>query len=294
MNAPTETPRIGRRSLLALAGAAAAVPATGLAAKSAPGRRFDPADPASFLQGFRKVLFADHEEAVFWWMKGTKYGIVDNVTTPFFNMEVATILRCRDLGPASFAVTSLELVYYTDLVGGELVERWQNPYTGEWLDMSYVPLGPTRIPYTVSGPQLPTELPGAKLEPHHSMGPATVVGDDVWIRNDNDSVVTRADGQGRPFRVHDWAVYHARLRDVEDGGNRSPEADVSFLDITSWPQSLKMGDRPGTRMSRCAGRKVPAFGGLPQSFRTLLERRHPEIHRDPVGALDAGPHRFER
>jgi hypothetical protein len=297
------SPPLDRRSVLTLAAAAAALPMseTVHAARGGQGagqsrsrQPFDPADPASRLQGIRKVLFANHEDLVFWWMKGSKYGIVDNVTTPFYNMEVATILRCHNEGVDRFAVTSLEIVFYTDPVTGALLERWQNPYTGEWLDMKYVPVGPTRIPYALNGPEMPKELPGARLEATHALGPVTIEGDDVWIRNDNNVVVTRTDGAGRPFLVHDWATYHARLADLENTALRSAPADVSFMDITSWPQSMRMGDRPGTRLSRCAGRKVDALGKLPVSFVALLEARFPQIARDPAAALEAGANRFER
>jgi hypothetical protein len=296
---PSPTPAFSRRTLLAAAAAAAvpaALPARTDRKTARAGRRvpFDATNPASFLRGFRRTLFAAHQDLVFWWMKGTRYGIVDNVTTPWFGMEVATILRCHDEGPENFSVTSLELVYNTDLATGELLERWQNPYTSEWLDLKYVPVGPTRIPYTTAGPELPRELPGAQIESTHVMGPATIVDDDLWIRNDTNAVVTRVDAPGPPFRVHDWATYHAQLHEIEDESIMCPAADVSFIDLTGWPRSMKMGDRPGTRMSRCAGRKVAARDALPQSFLALLERVHPAIYRDPAGALVAPANRFER
>jgi hypothetical protein len=33
---------------------------------------------------------------------------------------------------------------------------------------------------------------------------------------------------------------------------------------------------------------------MPESFRTLLQRVHPEIHRDPAAALVQPTNRFER
>jgi hypothetical protein len=291
MNGPDSL--FSRRSLLAGALVSSALAAPALAAPHVR-QAFSPAEPANRLQGLRKVLFAGHEELVFWWMKGTASGLVDSVATPLYGMEVATILRCRTQAAPAFEVTSIELVFYTDLATGALLERWQNPYTGASIDMHYVPVGPTRVVWTTSGPQMPSELPGARIESTHTLGPVTIVGDDVWIRNDSDAVVTRTDGEGRAFRVHDWATYHARLADVENDSVKCAEADVSFMDITSWPRSFQMGERPGTRLSRCAGRKVDALERLPESYLALLERTHPEIRRNPAGALEAAAHRFER
>ena len=291
--------RIDRRSLLALAAAAAlpaALPGAVASAAVEPPRHrpFNPADPSSLLAGYRKVLFSSNEELVFWWMKGTKYGMVDNVTQPFYNMEVVSIMRCHSDAADRFTVGTLEMSYYTDLASGALLDRWQNPYTSEWLDMKYVPVGPTKLTYTPSGPQMPMELPGVKIASTHAMGPVTVVGNDAWLRNDSNAVVTRTDGPGKPFLVHDWAIYHAQLTDIENEALASAPATVSFTDLTSWPRSMKMGDRAGTRMSRTVGRKVGSLAALPPSLVAILERQQPQVLRDPAAALDKPANQFDR
>jgi hypothetical protein len=283
-----------RAAVLALGGIAGLAQA----ATRAGGTRqaFDPSDPAANLRALRRMMFADHEDLVFWWMKGTKYGFVDNVSTALFGMEVATILRCRNDGPGRFVVTSLELVYYTDPERGTLLEHWQNPYTGESVDMKYAPVGPARVAWSGAGPEMPKSMGGATIESTHVMEPASVVGDDVWLRSDTNALVTRpaAANPGHGFRVHDWAIYHARLRDLEDPSIASVATDVSFVDLTDWPPSLKMGERPGTCMSRCVGRKVASLAAMPKSFLGLLGQVHPAIARDPAAALESGVNRFER
>ena len=287
-----------RRELFVLGASLSATALPASAVNPQPRLRRDSLDtnnPSSVLQACRKVLFAQHEDLVCWWMKGTKYGLVDNRATPFYGMEIATFLRCRDLSADHFEVNSLEIVYYTDLATGKLLQRWQNPYTSEWLDMKYVPMGPTRVPYSVDGPEMPRSLPGVKIDSQHRLGPPLAVGDDVWIRNDSDASVTRdSGGDGKPFLVHDWATYHASLRDIEDPAIKSAPADVSFIDLTSWPANFKMGDRVGTRMSRATGRKVDRRDAMPQSFLSLLQQQHPDIYRDPIKALESAPNRFER
>ena len=290
---------LSRRSLLAigvtLPVATSAAPTAARTGAVARRVALNLADPASVLQACRKVMFAQHEDLVCWWMKGTKYGLVENRATAFYGMEIATFLRCRNISTNQFEVNSLEIVYYTDLASGDLLERWQNPYTNEWLDMKYVPVGPAVVPYTINGPEMPKSLPGVKIESQRRMGPLTVVANDVWIRNDSDASVTRDTGNdSKPFLVHDWATYHASLGDIENPGVASAPADVSFIDLTGWPMSMKMGDRPGTRMSRAAGRKVDRRDAMPESFLALLQRKHPQIYRDPAAALLTSANRFER
>jgi hypothetical protein len=86
-------------------------------------RRFDPTSAANQLHAVRRILFADHEEPLCWWMKGIKYGMVGNVTTPLCQMEAATLQRCRHSGPNRFVVNALEIVYCTDFATGALRAR---------------------------------------------------------------------------------------------------------------------------------------------------------------------------
>ena len=58
--------------------------------------RLDLNDPIDVLRATRRVMFADHENLLVWWLKGTKYGVVDNATTALYNLEVATIFRCHN------------------------------------------------------------------------------------------------------------------------------------------------------------------------------------------------------
>lgn len=285
---------LGRRRVLG--GLAAAVAAPALAVRPAAaafGGGAQAGDPAWTFRAFRKLRFAMHEQPVFWWMKATKFGLVDSRLTPLYGMEIASIFRVKNRPDGGFTAKSLEFVYTVDPDTRELLDELINPYTGDVLPVSDVPVGPAEVEYAPSGPTLSSELPGATIDSTHDSG--VIVNDgQVWLRDDTSAVVTPTDAARAPFLVSDWATYHGRVADIEAPELASAPATVAFQAISSWQVRMRMGDRAGSMITRGSGAKVDTFEALPADFRALLKRRHPEIHADPVGALDRPPFRFER
>ena len=252
--------------------------------------------PAALRQMYRRMRFARHEQPLFWWIRAVKYGLVEQKLLPLYLMEVGTIMRCRNGSvPGRFSVTSLELVYNLDLSSGALLETWLNPYTNETIRMRPpAPLGPTRIDWTESGPQLPTELPGARLEHEYRTTPPVLERDDVFLGDESYTIATFPGTDARPFHVNDASAYHASHRELDDARRDSVACTVSFDAYSSWQRWMNMGDRPGSLISRGSGRKVDQMAQMPANFQALAQRLHPEIHRDPAGALDRPAARFER
>lgn len=279
-----------RRLLLKFCLAGAIAP--GVAAGA--GQRSSLASVEDVFQAYRKLRFALHERPLFWWIRATKYGLVDNVLTPLYGMEIASIFQTVSRPNGRFAARSLEIVYSTDHETGELLEEWTNPYTGTVVPVRHTPVGPNLLEYDLDGPKLPTELPGARLETQNVFGEAWIENDGFWIRDDNSAVVTQVDGKGQPFHVYDWATYHAALTDVLDPAIRSAPGTVSFQAVSTWQRWMGMGSRPGNLVSRGSGQKVASYEELPARFRGFFETQHPELAEDPLRALDRDAYRFER
>lgn len=276
---------LSRRRALQGLGALALAPAvvSGAAAGAARG----PVTPSFALGAFRKLRYAMHEQPLFWWIKATKYGLVDSRLTPLYGMEIATVMRVRDLGADRFAATSLEMVFSTDVTTGALLEELKNPYTGESAPVSHVPLGPTTVEYGLDGPDYPQVLPGAKLDVSHDTG-VQIEGERIWVRDDSMSVVTSTSGDRPPFVVSDWATFLGRVADIDDPSIASAPCTLSFQSISNWQARMRMGEQPGSMISRGSGAKVARYGDLPGRVRELMAQVHPDIHDDPVAAL-SGP-----
>jgi hypothetical protein len=300
---------LSRRDLLTTAAAAAGIAAAHVAplanaasrsgsrragAAAAPPRAFDPDDATQVRYALRRMHFSTSSDTFCWWMRGTRFAVIESRAVPLFEMHVGTIMRCRDAGAAGeFDVTSLEIVFNTDPATGALVEHWPNPFTGETVDLQIAPVGPNTMHYGANGAVLPTELPGSKIESVQRTGRPVVEGDDIWIDAESRATVTPNAG-GTPFRVNDLSTYRSRLSAVLDPAVAFVECDVSYNDVTSWPRWMRMGDRPGNRFARASGRKVAHYDAMPRRWREVIAERFPKIAADPAAALDLPPFRFER
>ena len=284
------THRLRRRTLLGLAGALAG----GGAYAATPNRSLD-ADRDRALINLR-LRYRSDDGAFFWWMVGTKLGQVEAETTPLFDMHVGTIGRITHKPGGAFSVTSVEVVFYTDLKTGAQLKQWQNPYTGATVEVSHGPLGPETIAFGADTRKAigPREVGGAIIDARAFDADAVVVGDDAWARTVSTVTVTQKSGTGRPFFVNEWVMYQGSAADVLAAGKPFIHARSQLHEITSWSKWMAMGTHPGNLTAKCIGAKVSAYGEMPDRWRALMSEAHPEIAKDPLGALDRPAAKLDR
>lgn len=254
----------------------------------------NPTDPEHLDFLHRKILYALDDRPVFWWKRGTKYGVIEGETIPMWDMWVFFVQRVVAHRADSFDVASLEAVYLIDQESGEPLEDYSNPYTGMSLPLPGQLMGPETQTFDKDGgPAKQSELPGISIQRTHTLGPATITGDDVWLSMDSSALVTR-DSQTRPFRVNDFETFSAKLPDILDPTQAGVSAQATLHLISSWQGWLNMGDHPGSQVTRLIAKKTFDFDDVAPELLKLLWRNHPEIAQDPVAALDRPPESFER
>lgn len=242
----------------------------------------------------RKILYALDDRPVFWWKRGTKYGVIEGDTTPMWDMWVFFVQRVTEHREDSFDVASLEAVYLIDHATGLPLDSYTNPYTGETLPLPGQLMGPETQTFDKDGgPAKQSAFPGISIQRTHTLGPATITGDDVWLSLDSSAIVTRA-SDSQPFRVNDLETFSASLTDILDPSQASVSAQATLHLISSWQGWLKMGERPGSQVTRLIAKKAFDIDDIAPELLLLLKERHPEIAENPVVALERSPESFER
>mgnify|MGYP001824295203 CR=1 FL=1 len=277
-----------RRTALGLIGGAAAAPLVRAPLAQAEMLSLDTSNPAHTLMITRKLAHTMDDDIVFWWAQLTRMFMLDKIATPLWNVHVGALLNTRDIDEhGSYETTAISMVFYTDLETGEYLRTFDNPFTGQTVDINYFPARPSKRVTSIMGPKSePPTRPGYEIISSHPMGPAWVEGDDVWVRVDD---ITRMEPEtpeaGPVFRVNDWSTYHGAVSDVANTEIRNAPATWHFNDVLSFPPWLGMGDRPGDFVSRGFGRKVSGFRAMPDRLNDLIKERHPDIYKDPAAAL---------
>ncbi len=280
-----------RRTALGVIGATAVSPylmAMGDGPTSA--LTLDASNPDDVLMIYRKLAHTMDDSVTYWWLKSTRYGLVDSKFTHMWDVHVGAMFTAQDREGGGYETTSISVVFYTHPETGKFMETFNNPYTGEEVEIGYFPPNPGKRIYTVDGsPDERDPPPGFMMVGKSPLGPAWIEGDDVWVQGDDwFRMEPKLDAEGNLFSVNDWSTYHGSLAQVADPDVKNAPATWTFRDINSWPPWMSMGDRPGNYFSRGYGRKVFSLADMPDPWRTLLSDRHPDIYSDPAAALAAG------
>ncbi len=278
-----------RRTALGVIGSAAAAPCL-MAMGDAPpaARALDVANPDDVLTIYRKLAHTMDDSVTYWWLRTTRYGLVDSAFTHMWDVHVGAMLTAETVDDnGSYETTTISVVFYTDPQTGAFMETFKNPYTGEEVEIGYFPPNPGKRLFTADGtPEERDAPPGFTMESESPLGPAWIEGGDVWVQGDDWFRMEPEQGSvGRPFSVNDWSTYHGALADVADLGVKNAPATWTFRDFNNWPPWLGMEDRPGNYVSRGHGRKVFSLADMPDTWRRLMADRHPDIYSDPAGAL---------
>lgn len=256
----------------------------------------NPANPEDihFIQ--RKLAYTYDDRLVFWYIRAVRYGLRDGIFTPFWNMHVGFVFRIEDLDEYRFRSFALGKIFYTDLKTGELLESFDNPYTGERREVQQPKLMRLSRVHGLRGVERPPTPPGetdtdgppqGKVTHNDDIGPAWIIGDDVWVNGD---IVERRElpnDHGQLVQVNDWFTSHGSLDDVANPDLKSAPSTHTFNDIntfnTPW---IGMDGIDASSVSRGFGRKSHSVQEMPETWRKFMAETHPEVLADVRGAID--------
>ncbi|MDG2243393.1 MAG: DUF1838 family protein [Rhodospirillaceae bacterium] len=250
--------------------------------------KLDPSNPDHNLMIFRKLAHTMDDSIAFFWANLRRMGQEGPVATPMWDIKLASVLGTTDVGEdGTYETTAISMVAYTDTATGEVLEKFDNPWTGETVDISLFPAAPMKRLITkdgVKGPMI--ERDGTLVDHASPIGPSFIQGDEVWVFGDDMTTLRSDDGERKLiFGVNDWSTFKGKLADVADPSNGNPLSDWYFNDILTWSPWLKMPGHPGNMISRGFGAKVRSFDEMPADILALTKRMHPKVYADPRAAL---------
>lgn len=216
----------------------------------------------------------DPAESVLTWWKGTIFTqFPEKAPEALFAFEGFNVCRTVPQEDGTWQFLSRELSFYRDLATGELIDTWNNPFTGETNEVLHVANDPVShvfrnrnragepnvYPWIAKGDQLmltmnvpltyPNPLSPAEF-PEESSGP-------MYVGSEHFKFFTpRA-------AIDDPTVLNA-------------PASYGWTRIGPWLPWMKMGTKPGNLLYVAQGMKLPGIGDLPQDIQDRIKRDFPE------------------
>ena len=277
---------IRRRDVLRLilAGAVVAVPdlnrADGITGAPV---NTDLENPQQLLLAYMRLGASLDSRLVIWWMDGVRYGVVDAKAQALFGMKVGMFQQFFRQANGDYKLAMFELTYYTDLASGELLEEFENPYSGETNQVSHVRLGPELRRQTSQGLADPEN--SMVRDYRSSLGPAMINGDQLWIPTSVEARIKFPKPTAPEILLNIYTTVQGRLADAVNPDLMSAPATLAFQNVLKWEPFMQMGNHTGHMMSRAAGAKLHSIDQLPADYLACAERMHPKYIVDPIATV---------
>lgn len=202
----------------------------------------------------------------------------DGNLIPFFTMNNYVVQKWSPGDDGNFEVEHYEVAYYAKFDTNEAINSWENPLTGEVLDLPHFVLGPVPRFY---GPTQPETSESFASDPLN----ITMIGDRVFIPTLTsfavDNILSPAEwgpySNGPKIYWDSMMVYSADVEDVFDETKTHVDAEIHMQNLISWAPYLKVGQHPGRTMVRAYGKHISGYDDLPKDIRANLEKYTPEI-----------------
>jgi len=246
----------------------------------------DPSSADGLYTIHRKLNYSFDDRVVYWYLRAIRYGLVDSFFTPFWDMHVGFLSIAKDEGEG-FRTKTLSAIFYTDIHSGEILDQFDNPFTGERLPVRQPGVNRSSRLYNKAGMIADrAERTGFTMSQYGEVGPAWIVGDDVWCRGDTGFRGEPTTAEGRLIQINDWSTYHGSIAEVADSDVKSANATQAFNDINTWPGWLNMGEVQGNYVSRGFGRKSWSMDGMPPEWSAIMRDRYPKEFADPRAYIE--------
>lgn len=265
-------------------------------------------DPYDNLYAFGKI-WSGYDEPVIGAFHGLMYGRVgDKRMVPVFGYTGTGVLQSRIAENGDLQVKSRETGYFTDLRTGDILEQWDNPWTGETVDVYHfynnVLIG--RI-----GPEIPEFLMGADNESRTLMNEGTVFANDkgkypfvLPFQHYGDELMLAWDythEYANPVSPEGWPrsstgprispsehfTMYVSKRELEDRDIPSARMRAGFSRISQWWPFMKMGGTKyadGVLFGRMFSHKgLAGYGDVPRKVLDYIEKHAPDYLTLPDG-----------
>ena len=200
--------------------------------------------------------------------KGNIYGFIPGEKRKLlFKMVGISVSRCilDEVGSWNFA--SRELTYYLHPETGEILHKWENPFTGETVTVIHVANNPVQGYFKGKFP--------AQVE-----GDTTTFVFDIFPTYPNPLAENPKFAEYSPQKTYQAAELFKLSVPTADLLNPEllsvTQLKLSWDRIGQWVPWMKMGDRPGQMIYSGYGGKVNSLSELPQLLQDEI------IHRVPI------------
>ncbi|MCY4153937.1 MAG: DUF1838 family protein [Gammaproteobacteria bacterium] len=268
---------------LAWAGAA-------LLAASGAVAQIDFATGTGYIQAQRKIhcSLKDNDPVTYMW-QGKGYARVpgerDKLLFRVLGMNVRQCVTANDPEKGEgYRLVSREIMLYLHPQTGEILREWDNPWTGETLEVLHVANDPVNQPPSFS---VGRDGKQRRFEP-------MMIGDTAFLAYEIPLFYTNPLGGdyqayvGNRYHATEIFDFTADINDIADLSKDTAKVNVAWVRMAPWLPWMKMGSRAGLTYFNAVGAKLNSWDDLPALMKDEIKANYPDYTSPPPGD-DARP-----
>ena len=254
----------------------------------ADGPKLDVSDPDQALMASNK-LFCDNQPgnvSLYWW-QGVAYSrIPGEKDRHLFDVQGMNVRQCarfedetRGLG---FRSVSREVMFYLDPETGEVLREWENPWTGETVEVIQV----HNDPVNSRAPRWARDESGeatARFEPNVVMnGVGMQGGGAARLFYNNPLQGEYQDYEGGKYHASEFLSIAYPMEDALDAEQSAiQDAVISWGRVSGFLPWMKMRGRSGLLVHYTHGMRLHDWNDLPEVLRNEIEQNYPTFRTPP-------------
>ncbi|TVQ37881.1 MAG: DUF1838 domain-containing protein [Wenzhouxiangella sp.] len=240
-------------------------------------------DPDDVITMARKVgcSTVDGEPITYYWHGHAYSRIRGEPDRRLFRVEGMNVRTCvthehPDHG-TGYRQVSREIMLYLDPESLEVLSTWDNPWTGETVQVLHVANDPVnmRSPRFAHGPDGPARFTG-HVEGNTFWQNITFP---LWYSNplggDYQAEV------GGTYQATEMFNFFGRVDDLTDPETTTADVQVGWARMSDWLPWMRMHGRQGLIYFHAAGTKLAHWDDLPEVLKDEIDRHYPEYREAP-------------
>ncbi len=253
-------------------------------------RTLDPSKPADALEISKRVQcgIADGVPAVYHWSGNVYSRVAGEPDRLLFKGEGMNIRQCVTVTDPKrgkgYRQVSREVMLYLDPKTGEVLRKWDNPWTGENVKVMQIANDPVngRPSYPINADGTPYSI-SLRREGRWIFQPMEVplFYHNVLAGNYQDYI----GGKYHAMEIFDFAYEASEMLETK---NATAYPIISWVRISDWMPWMKMRGRQGQMVFNATGNKLKSFDELPTVLKDEIRANYPDYVAPPP-ADDARP-----
>jgi len=234
------------------------------------------------LTAFLKVRGSLNDgEEVIYYANGKIYGFVDGERDkPMMGFEMYNIGRNIKSGDNEYQLLTNEVLLYTDLKTGEVLDTYLNPYTEEEVDVLHVWNSPVNQEQKLNGKY------GEWGVNHSKLGDDLIcMNADIFLAYPSPLTVEEypENSQSDLYEAAELFQFFFSEKDINDPTKNSVDVTISWTRLGPWLPWLGMGQTPGKMVYQGAGYKLMGdeYDKMPEVLRKYVLAHEPSYRHAP-------------